>query len=523
MTSSPALAAQRPGRGGLLAWLALVAFGLIPLLVIASKGGGGSLTGATGIFPADQLQYFAWIRDLSEHVLARNSFDLAPSSRVFIDPIFALSGLLVRLGLSPGWAYGLWLPAAAAALLAAFASYARRLIPERRARIAAVVLALFAASPLAPLVDNVGGLDTERHNQLAKAVADVTPGLQLWGYFPIAIALALMCVALLALERAIDPARRATGRAAPAEIAIAALAAAIAGWLHPWQGATLLIVFAALAALERTRAALVACAAAAAGALLPLVYYYVLPHIDDAWAAARASNSAAGFGWWVAPATLGPLSVAALLGVRPPPARDVQERLLILWPLAAALLYLLDPPYSVHALESASLPLAILAVRGAVRLKVALPIAILLIVLATEPGLMFAGSLLDKATDQHSSAYALPHDDVRALNVVERSPLRGGVVAPASLSPAVPAYTGRPTWFGHPSWTPRLSVRAAEAGRFFSGHMRPAAAQRFATQTGARFFVAPCGSNPALPRVVGPLLRASATTVGCATVLTVRP
>jgi len=45
-------------RGPSLAsFLALVGFGLVPFAVILIRSRGGVLTGATGIFPADQLQY----------------------------------------------------------------------------------------------------------------------------------------------------------------------------------------------------------------------------------------------------------------------------------------------------------------------------------------------------------------------------------------------------------------------------------------------------------------------------------
>jgi hypothetical protein len=475
--------------------------------LLALTGRGGTLTGATGIFPVDQLQYLAWVRDLGENLLARNSFDLAPSSRVFVEPVFGMSGVLVRLGVSPAWAYGLWLPVAAAALFLAFRSYTRRLIAQPAARTAALLLALFAVSPLAPLLDGLGGLSPGRHNQLALTVADLTPALQLWGYFPIALALALVCVSLLAVERG--------------EIALAAAAGGLASWLHPWQGATLLLILAGLWATERTRRAALVYGGVAAAVCLPLAYYGALAQLDDAWSAAQGRNDAVSFEWWVVAAALAPLVLMALAGARRP-GRDVQERVLVIWPLAALALYLLSPPYSIHALETVSLPLAILAVRGARRIGVTAPVGVFLVVLATEPGLIFAGSLLVKAQREHRSGYLLSRDERNALRAVERSPLEGGVLAPAPLSWAVPAFTGRLTWLGHPSWTPDARLRRVQASSLFAGRMSAPAARRLTASSGARLLVAPCGSSAALERLLGSGIVESSTAVGCARVIVVR-
>ena len=506
------------GRRSLGWGIGLVAFGLVPLGLIAPGGGGGTLTGATGIFAADQLQYLAWVRDLGTSLLARNSFDLAPSSHVFVEPVFALSGALVRLGVSPAWAYDLWLPVAAVALALAYRSYTHRLVAQPAALAAALLLALFATSPLAPLLDSVAGLSPGRHNQLALAVADLTPALQLWGYFPIAIALALVCVSLLAVERAIDPARRAPGRAARSELLLAGVSGALAAWLHPWQGATLLLILGGLWVTERTRRAALVYGGVSLAVCLPLAYYLALGQLDEAWSAARSQNDAVSFEPWAIAATLGPLALAALAGARRP-GREVQERVLVIWPLAALALYLLDPPYAIHALETATLPLAILAVRGGRRLRLNGPAAVVLILLATEPGLIFAGTLLDKALDEHRGGYLVSRDDARALRALERSPSAGGVLAPTPIASAVPAYTGRATWLGHPSWTPGYRRREAEANRLFSGRMSEPAARRLVASSGARFVLAPCGSSPAIGRIVRSLTSEGNTRFGCATLI----
>ncbi|MBV9212480.1 MAG: hypothetical protein JOZ25_02415 [Actinobacteria bacterium] len=509
---------RKPG-GETVAALALIAFGAIPFVPILHRH--GVLTGATGIFPADQLQYLAWIRDLSHHPLAHNSFDLAPSKHVFTDPLFAVCGALVRLGLSPAAAYLLWLPVAAVALAVAYRAYVGRLLASPGERAAALVLALFAVTPAAPILGWLAGVSSPTRNQLALAVADSTPALQLWGYVPIAITLALLCGSFLALERALDqgPAR-GRGRPVYADVAIAGGAGAVAGWLHPWQGVTVVLVAAGLAALERTRRATLVCAAVAAVACLPLLYYYALPRIDHAWSVAQAQNNLM-FGAWVAPAVLLPLGVPALVGLRRLGA-GVQERILVIWPLAAILEYALDPPYAVHPLESASLPLAILAVRGLRRLGLGRAPAVTLLLLATIPGLAYAVSLLDKAIRQRPAAYALPSDDARAIELVTSSGVAGGVLAPNPVAVAVPGRTGRDTWIGHPSWTPGFDLRSREASRFFDGRMRPAVARRFVRVVGARLAIVPCGSSPSLERLLGPRTLESSTRVGCARMLVFR-
>lgn len=46
--------------------------------------------------PLDQLQYLAWVGDYAHHWLAGNLLDLASPNRVFLHPMWLLSGLLVK-------------------------------------------------------------------------------------------------------------------------------------------------------------------------------------------------------------------------------------------------------------------------------------------------------------------------------------------------------------------------------------------------------------------------------------------
>src|SRR3954447_10885282 len=126
MDAAAAIAARREPRGldsiarrlgldrfelGVFAVLALTSLALlVPLLTR-----GRPLSGSDGFFPADQLQYFAWIRDASEHGLIGNRFDLAPGDRPFLHPGLLVSGAVhAATGLSIPLSYLLWKPVAVA-------------------------------------------------------------------------------------------------------------------------------------------------------------------------------------------------------------------------------------------------------------------------------------------------------------------------------------------------------------------------------------------------------------------------
>src|SRR4051795_13440502 len=81
---------------------------LVPLLTR-----GRPLSGSDGFFPADQLQYFAWIREAAHHGLIGNLFDLAPQHRVFLHPGYLLSGAVAAAtGISYPLSFFLWKPVA---------------------------------------------------------------------------------------------------------------------------------------------------------------------------------------------------------------------------------------------------------------------------------------------------------------------------------------------------------------------------------------------------------------------------
>ena len=208
---------------------ALVALCGLSVLVLAMLSvQGRPLSGADGLLASDQLQYFAWIREASHHLLIGNRFDLAPGERSFLHPGFALSGGLHALGLSIPLSYLAWKPLAVALTFVGALRYVRRLLPAGGQRHAALLLALFAVMPASWLVawTNWGG--NPRQYTFDFISGEMWSGQYLWGYLMTAIAVFLMPLVLLAHERR---------RYVPA-----AAGALLVTWLQPWQGATLALI-----------------------------------------------------------------------------------------------------------------------------------------------------------------------------------------------------------------------------------------------------------------------------------------
>src|ERR1700761_4242066 len=226
----------RVTRGELALLVALLAWGLFPLVLLLAHAssthtrltGADGLIGADGELGGDQLQYLAWIRDASSHGLAADLFRLTAIRRVYLQPLFTISGGLYRLGLPLSVAYLVFKPVAIVVLGAGAVAWARRMFGDRSgARAATVALSLFLATPVAAFFgwthSGTGGLAFP----LALLGNELHGADKLWGYAPSAIALGLMPIALLATERALE------GRRAPRRtIALAAAAALLASWLH---------------------------------------------------------------------------------------------------------------------------------------------------------------------------------------------------------------------------------------------------------------------------------------------------
>ncbi len=203
----------RASRAEIVLLVALASWALFPLvllLVHASQThttftGADGLIGADGVLGADQLQYLAWARDAGTHGLASDLFTLAPSGHVYLEPLFTITGALWRLGLSLQLAYLVWKPLAVVALFVAAVLWARRFFGARLgSRAATVVLSLFLFTPLAALFSWAQLGKGSVGFQIYLLADELLAANKLWGYVPSAFGLALVPVALLAVERALE-------------------------------------------------------------------------------------------------------------------------------------------------------------------------------------------------------------------------------------------------------------------------------------------------------------------------------
>lgn len=529
---------QREPRGAeILLGLALAAWALFPLALLlvhastlhASFTGANGLIGADGVLGADQLQYLAWIRDASTHGgLASDLFTLSASGHVYLEPLFALSALLLHLGLSIQLSYLLLEPLAIVVLAIAVVAWARRAFPDGAgARAATVALSLFLCTPLAALFSWTQLGAGPFRFQLYLLGDELLAADKLWGYVPSAIGLALVPTSLLAVERALDPvpggsgARRQLSHAAPRSgpLLLGAAAALLASWLHPWQGITLVLIFAGLAAAQRLRdwPALALCAVAAAA---PLGYYYLLSHSDPAWQLASQYEVIPRLPALVLLTGLGPLALVAAAGVRRP-QRSIFEQALLLWIVACFVTYFVNDSFAPHALQGLSIPLAVLLVRGGRRLRWGPIAGALAVGLVTIPGLTYDARKFVRTARGPLVQYYLTPDEARALDwIADRAP-PGGVLAPTPFAAIVPSRTGRHVWVGHGYWSADYPDRARAANRLFGGRMKRAQARRFVNSTGASILISDCAHRHDLSRALRPIL-ASEQRFGCARVYVLR-
>lgn len=499
-------------RLDLVLLVALAAWAAAPVvyLVREASASGRAFTGAAGIFPGDQLQYLSWIRSAGEHGLAANGFDLDSGGHVFLHPMFVLSGLLWRAGGSLELSLLLWTPVAVGVLFLGYRRFCARFFADPLPRAAALALALFSISPLVALIgwDHLPGAEAVR-----TVGGDTTTAPLLWGYLPSALALGLMPLFLLGLERLMS---KQVGRGSAWLLAGTAGAGALTSWLHPWQGETLLLVTAGLAVSVRPRRAHLGIGVAALATALPLLYYFALGRADGAWAVAQAQTPLERPSLLGLILTLGPVALFAVAGIRPT-VREPRDRVLLLWPVAAlAVTFAFSAALPSHALQGIALPIATLAVRGWQALRAPAVLAPLGLALATLPGAAFFADSERAAIDESRPGFFLGPGDLEALRHLEGLPGPGGVLTSPGLAPAVPAYTGRRTWVGHPVWTPRYPQRAREATDLFSGRLTGRRAQGLLRRASARWVLAPCGAAPNLRVALGSRLR-RVRRFGCAT------
>lgn len=492
----------------------LLLWTLAPLFTLL--GGHGVFDGVYGIDAPDLMQYMGFIRDSAEHVLISNVFDTASSPHLLLDPGFALSGLAWRLGASIQFAMLMWVPISVVALFFSFRAYARRMLgPEAGLVALALMLAFFFFTPAQPLAQ---WLSHSAHLQFGTTVValELFAGAYGWGGAP-AIAIAAVPAFMLAIERVLDPSRRASGQSRRWYGTWAALAGALASWLHPWQGMAVLATVAVLVAWGGFRRRYLALALPVLATAAPLAYYVALSRTHTAFGtAARGASGYEHFGWWFW------LGMAPLLLALPGfPGRhlDVQERIVRIWPIAAVAVYVaLDRTWFYHLFDGLTLPLAILAIRGWRRLRWPRLLGAAAVVAVTVPGLVWVVQDLVKTRPQD---FFRP-GEARALAFLSASPQAGAVLSPIALGQAVPGFTGRHTYVGHYEWTPDLAARTAYTEALFEGRLTRVQTQDLLRVSRAGFLLADCARDrPDLTPLLGKSL-VWARSFGCATVYRVR-
>ncbi len=509
--------------------IVLTALAMAPLIALASKG--RDLSGADGLFATDQMQYLWWIRDAGNHILIGNPWDLAPGERRFLHPGFLFSGLVDRyLGLSVGLSYLLWKPVAIGVTFVGSLLYVRRLVTGNGARHAALTLALFTVMPVVALVAWTGWGGKPRTYTFGFITGEIWSAHYLWGYLFTAIAVFMIPLVLLALERWRENRRRAI-------LIWSAVGVLLITWLQPWQGAEIAaIVFAvellrALPRLGGRRPSWLMLVVVGTAAALPAIYYFWLSHADPGWKLAGEVNRAGAqalwaWPWWAVVATLIPLALPALFAYRlkAPSWQDVALRV---WPLAILAVYLAPTgtfPY--HSWQGLMLPLAILAVIGVQSLPIRTPrwAVISVVGLLTIPGTAHKIEVFYNSVHSAADPYWVFPGEVEALNALENDPRPGGVLAPSYSSLLVPARTGRETYVGPFSWTPNWSQRAITANDLFEGRLRGPEARAFVIASRARWLLADCRLKDvsALDRSLAPLLARPPARFGCATLYELR-
>jgi hypothetical protein len=487
-------------------------------------------TGADSRLPGDQLQYLAWVTDASEHLLAANRFDLAEPTRVFLHPLWLVSGVAMHLGAGPALALALWKPVAVAVLFLGCRAYARRLIPaDGWPRRIALLIALFGFTPALPMIYATGIGGEVAHHHIGLMGGELFNAGFLWGYLPTAIAVGLMPVFLIGVERLLDESRREDGRDRARTIAWTSAAGLLASWLHPWQGETLLVIVGGLVAWDRFRRRNLTLAIPLLATLAPLVYYLALSRLDTSWELVQGNTEIGRYALPVFIAGIAPFVAPALFGLRGK-ATTPGERMLRLWPAAAlAVYFVLSPSWPPHALNGLTIPLAVLSVRGwpAISARVArlrwaprpwLAAAGVTLSLVGAAPVFLGISLAEIDVAPERDAFLSRHD-ARAMEHMAGLPTASGVLAPTAVGVYVPTYARRATWIGHPGWTPDWAQRDQDARALFSGRLSRAQARALLDRVGASLVLTPCGSPASLDGALRPLGYA-ARRFGCATVYT---
>ena len=485
----------------------LILLAAVPFAMLIPALAHGTLwpTGASGLFPLDQLQYMAQIRETGHlrHVL--DHF-----------PLFFVSGLASDVGVGVRLAFLAWIPVGAIVLVWGFGRYVKALLPEPGGqRLAALLLGLFFFSPLLAIA---GWTMSQRNPSFEQVVLTgyySSPAGTVWGYPQIALALGLMPVSLLHASR-----RGSDWR----DTAVAGAAGAVVSFLHPWQGVTLVIVH-LLTAASTAAARTVRIYTTILLTAMPVVYYWAATHLDARFGLAAAHTQVPLAPAWIQFAGLLPFAIV-LAAVAHSRATSVRERQLVLWPVAALGCYwLLGTSWQPYFLLGVSMPAAVLAVRASGRLRrMRRPLAAVATAAFTLPGTAFAIDLIHQREHSRASAdlYRVREAERRALTFIAAARRPGAVMASGNLASAAWAFTDRKSWAANPLVNPEYEVGSAEADNLFAGRLKAAGARRFVVRTRAKYLLSGCAfQGHDLTPDLGPLLL-RARRFGCATVYELR-
>jgi hypothetical protein len=485
---------------GVLVGGLVIAWAAVPLVALTVRVllGDETPTGAYGNVPMDQLQYLAWIREAGDHGLISNLFAIAPSKHIFFHPVFSVSGILWKLGLPLQVAYWFWVPISLFAMLYGVHSYVRRLLPEGNGRWAAMVLVFFMAPPIVPLLDVFDVAIGAEPLALLRAFGyELTAGAFLWAYLPKAISVGLMPLVFLAVDRGVH----SFGPARTRFLAFACAGGILVSWLHPWQGVTLILVLGGLLVWYRFALQKRPLIAVIAAASVPLLYYFALSRTNDDWATAALDlwPSLSPVAWVVAFLGFTPFLALAAIGLRRP--HGIQEKILILWPIACVCTLLVPGAGWLYAPAGASIPLAILMVRGWQSLRkpaflesrgLVTAVAVALVALVTIPPPLYYAKWFKQSVDRNWYAYYTDPGEHQALSYLEDSSEPGGVFTTPLYGAVVSSMTGRQTWSGHFAWTPNFFSREEFSRKLFGGYLSHKETRQLLQRTGATFVLTDC-------------------------------
>jgi hypothetical protein len=493
----------------------LLVFALVSVVVLALDlwqvvVHGRVWTGTDGLYIVDQLQYLAWIRDASHHVLVSNLFVAQSTPADYFEPAVVISGGLTALGVAPWLSLLLWKPVAVAAFFFAVRGYVRRTVPGRWPRRAALVLALFF------------GCFTIVYGRVS-VLGDLFPGFLSWGYVFGLMALAAMVWALVAYGDARSSGRRRW---------LAPLLGGLASLLHPWNGELLAALIVAAEAWllvgERrpSRERLELPALTLAGTAIPLLYYAILGKTDISWTLAQQASKHS-FSFWSITLAIAPLLLPALLAYRRRPTTFLAAATRA-WPVGAFGIFVLSGTSlgatPLHAFQGITIPLSVLAVEGLLavgwrRLRRPLLVGSIAVGLFTIPATAYEIKLAREiAVPWPGNANFITRDESTAIHYLARNREPGSVLTGEYLGALVPSQTGRHTYVGDCLWDgPQCLTMMNNAQALFNGSMDAPAARSFIISTGARFVLADCQTTADMRKLLGALIR-STHSFGCAAV-----